>query len=332
MSYNRNKRIALDERNRMGLRYVSLLRCITHICTKNKESFKQKLSLLDTGLKTTLDSSTASLKIANSIAQLEGDEGLHSKSASTLQAVVDLSKQNSEDKTSKLKINHSSIGIKLFGWLFSFSAKKNSEHSNSLTKNQIERLFKNAFYEIEPLIEIESEKYHELICKKLKHLQTELAFPPQCRKKTWDSIVDKIPRIRQKIETLQEIQDLVGLRVVTIFDKDIEIIERIIEINFTVIRKYSPKYIDGAGGVSPLHMVIRRKNSSFFVKENRGSLAILAEVQIMTLAQYSFAKISHSLLYKKNLNQGRHSKNSLRRISALLESVDLELSNNLFKK
>lgn len=334
MSYNRNKRIALDEQKRLGLRYISLLRCITHVCLIKQEGFQQRLSSLDTGLKSELDPNIASQKIVNSIAQLEGVESLREKATIVSRAIADLSKHvpNTEDNPHKSKASSFIKIMHFFNWRISVSANKLSENHKPLTKGQIEKLFKNEFDGIESAIEAESKIYHEIATKKLKHLHAELAFPPQCRNKSWSSIVDKISRIRHKVESLPDLQDLIGLRVVTIFDKDIELVERVVERNFIVLRKYSPKYIDGVGGVSPLHMVIKRKDNNFFFKEKPGSFAILAEVQIMTLAQFSFARVSHSLLYKKDSSSRKNTDNSIKRISALLESVDLELSRNLSRK
>lgn len=330
MSYNRNKRIALNDRVRLGLRYISLLRCITHKCLIGEEGFQQKLLSLDTGLKSELDPNIASQKIIKSIAQLEGVESVHLKVEDLSGTLASLCGNNfsAQDDSQKFKTGSFVKIIHLFGWGISLSANKLSEIYKPLTERQIENKFKSEFDGIESSVEAESKIYHELVTKKLKHLHADLAFPPQCRNKSWSSILDKILRIRHKIETLPDLQDLIGLRVVTIFDRDIEVVERIIERNFVVLRKYSPKYIDGVGGVSPLHMVVKRKDSNFFFKEKSGPFALLAEVQIMTLAQFSFARVSHSLLYKKELSSSKKSENSLKRISALLESVDVELSRN----
>ncbi len=328
MSYNRNKRIALDEQARLGLRYLSLLRCITHVCLMGNESFKQKLSLLDTGLNSELDPTKASLKIMNSIAHLEGIESLHATGPGVVPASAGLSKYSAASNSERPTLKPGSCVriINLFGWCISVSANKLLGEDKPLTKGKIEKLFRSEFEKIESVVERESKIYHELVTKKLQHLHEDLAFPPQCRNKSWVSIVDKISRIKYNVESLPDLQDLIGLRVVTIFDKDIEVVARVIERNFNVVRRYSPKYIDGVGGASPLHMVVKRKNSSFFFKEHAASFAILAEVQIMTLAQFSFARVSHSLLYKKDSNHKKNAGNSLKRISALLESVDVELS------
>ena len=315
----------------MGLRYISLLRCVTQVCLVEGVSFQQKLLSLDTGLKSEADPDEASRKIISSIAQLAGFESLRAKTPEVSNVAVGVSRfsEGAEEGFKKFKAGSFVKIVRLFDWCISLSATRLSRGYEALTRGQIEKLFKSEFEGIESALEAESKICHELVSKKLNHLHACLAFPPQCRNKSWSSIVDKISRIRYKVESLPDLQDLIGLRVVTIFDKDIEVIEKIIERNFVVLRKYSPKYIDGVGGVSPLHMVVKRKNSGFFFKNEAGSFSFLAEVQIMTLAQFSFARVSHSLLYKKDLRSKRNAENSLKRISALLESVDVELSRNL---
>lgn len=58
---------------------------------------------------------------------------------------------------------------------------------------------------------------------------------------------------------------------------------------------------------------------------------LLAEIQIMTLTQFTFASLSHSLLYKNELNNSSV-KDSLARISTLLNEVGSEINEKLKNK
>jgi len=323
LKYNQSKKAALDGSKKLGIRYQSLLRCITHVCKLNKESFQDKLDSLDTGINSEYDPQIASKKIISSIAKLEGRTHPEFMSNNEPSNISNCSKHN-EDK--EIVHFYKVVDANMLNWKLSLSVKKISPEFIPPTKRQIKNDFRSEFDEIEQLITNTSDEVYSLLCKKLNYFEEYLAFSPQCRTKNWDSIVEKIIRIKSKVTSLTDIQDLVGLRIVTVFEKDIPTIERVIERNFDVVRRYKPNYLNSVSDNSSIHMVIKTSTKS--VSENNCSINLLAEIQVMTLAQFTFARASHSLLYKKKTPSKKATENSLKRVSALLESVELELTRN----
>ncbi|MGS0690432.1 hypothetical protein [Shewanella sp. 30m-9] len=326
MRYTQNKKAALDESKRLGVRYKRLLRCITHVCKLNNESFQDKLDSLNTGMSTEKDPQLASQKIIDSIAKLEGRE--HSELISN----NDYSIENIPEKYDGAKENihfYKSVDARVLDWHLALSIKKIPPEFTPPTKRQIKKEFRSEFDLIEPLITKVSNDLYSLLSKKLNYFEDILAFSPQRRAKDWESLVDKIIRIKSKVTSLTEIQDLIGLRIVTIFEKDIPTIERIVERNFNVERTYKPSYLNSLSDNSSTHKIVKTTVKSG--AEDNNSVNLLAEIQIMTLAQFTFAKASHSLLYKKKVTSKKATKNSLKRVSALLESVEIELTRNAGK-
>ena len=324
MRYNQSKKAALDESKRLGIRYKRLLRCITHFCKLNNESFQDKLDYLSTGISTENDPQIASQKIISSIAKLEGRE------LSELINNNGLSNDNIPERHGEAKGNrhfYKAVDARVLDWQLSLSIKKIPPEFTPPTKRQIKNEFRSEFDRVEPLITKVSNDLYSLLSKKLNYVDDILAFSPQCRIKNWESLVEKIIRIKSKVTSLTEIQDLIGLRIVTVFEKDIPTIERIVERNFNVERTYKPNYLNSLSDNSSTHKIIKTSVQSD--SEAKNSIDLLAEIQIMTLAQFTFAKASHSLLYKKKTASKKFTKNSLKRVSALLESVEIELTRNV---
>lgn len=66
-----------------------------------------------------------------------------------------------------------------------------------------------------------------------------LGFPIQHRVKSWNSLSEKFDRISFQPTSVTEIQDLVGLRLILLFQRDITRVCHQIEKNFKVVRKYN---------------------------------------------------------------------------------------------
>lgn len=331
MGYTRNKRIALDENEILGIRYLSLLRCITYKCLKNGDKFQEKLNSLDSGLNSEKDPKEASIKIINSISKLDVNilyrHDKHQNSTSS----QDNKTINNENITHVNLDPHAyQKELKIMDWKFKFSAQKMPLQPIRITKKQAEMKFKDEFHLIEPLIEDASQALHTLLEKKLHFISDSLAFKPQCRNKNWNSIVEKIVRINYNSDSVTKIQDLIGLRVVTLFEKDIKTIVSIIEKTFKVIRIYKPNYINDISNNSSTHVIVKVPKKSCYLKTNIDKFDLLAEIQIMTLSQFTFARTSHSLLYKKNNPAKKSIESSLKKISVLLDCVDVEISDAFY--
>ncbi|MBK6574187.1 MAG: RelA/SpoT domain-containing protein [Saprospiraceae bacterium] len=154
-----------------------------------------------------------------------------------------------------------------------------------------------------------------------------MGFPIQSRVKIFYSIKEKIDSGRFNIKQgISEFQDLIGVRIILLFLSDLERIFEIIENNFKVIKNYNTidKLNYNQFGYSSIHYIVKvdetwRKVPSF---RNLGDYYI--EFQIRTLSQHIWAEASKSLQYKNEKDIPRELSRSIGRVSALLETVDLE--------
>lgn len=156
-----------------------------------------------------------------------------------------------------------------------------------------------------------------------------LGFPIDYRTKSWDSIQRKAQVLN--VKTLLDIQDLCGLRFVLLFKRDIPRIKKLISDTFKIQKEYDTheKLASDQFGYSSLHLVIKMPDSWFTIPTLKGFKGLKAEIQIRTLAQHTWAAASHVLQYKTEENVPKSILRSIYRVSAILETVDIEFERFL---
>lgn len=162
-----------------------------------------------------------------------------------------------------------------------------------------------------------------------------LGLPLQSRVKTIDSLVEKYETKKFNIKkSILELQDLIGFRVVLIFKRDIDKIISLINQNFDVVKFYdtADKLENNQFGYSSKHYVIKIKASWAELPTLRGFEKYTAEIQIRTLSQHNWAEASNVLQYKDVSNVPKEIVRTISRVSAFLETVDLELERTLQEK
>jgi ppGpp synthetase/RelA/SpoT-type nucleotidyltranferase len=308
MAYNQSRNTVLNEAEHLGIRYLRFLRCVTHHLGKN-ECFQAKLHSLDSGFKTEPDPELARKKLIAALERLESKQSYFNgfKVGENIQLANSSSVVFGYEKHERL--------YKIFDWHVSLKIKKKEQEIKPATKRDVEKNFKKKYNEISPILENLSLRVSELINKKLRIINYNLAFEPQVRVKSWISTVDKLVRLNSRFDNLNELQDLVGVRVVSVLEQDLLEIEKIISKSFTVTKKYRPDYISNKNSLAK-HIIVKLNNT-----ESRD--IILAEIQIMTLSQFMFTKVSHQLHYKNVIKSKKSA--GLNRLSTLLDVVDSEL-------
>lgn len=332
MGYNQGKNAALNINSSLNMRYQGLMRCITYICKVKRGKFKELLGSLDTGIHEDISDALASEKIINSVSNLELFR--NGKAFGTIINEMPSGIKNEHEGTFQSKtnenfqINYDVKLLQLLSWQLFFGIKRINKNKLVLSKKEAQKKFYSEYCELFTVLEPLSFELHSLLSKKLKHIEEKLAFQPQFRSKDWTSVLGKVTKINPNIDSLREMQDLIGLRVVSLFEKDLLLVEKIIDKNFKVMRRYKPNYLTSNGDGLSKHLIIKVPTPEKYGDISKKIPFILAEIQIMTLAQFTFARVSHSLLYKNESARSQKIKSSLIRVSALLESIDIELSRN----
>jgi putative GTP pyrophosphokinase len=171
--------------------------------------------------------------------------------------------------------------------------------------------------------------------KLLGKVNITLGFPILGRIKSLDSVLSKqnsgIFTIRK---TIKELQDLAGFRIILLFSRDVDLVLDILKTNLDVIKLYNAqdKLGNDQFGYSSTHCIVKVPKTWLEVPMFKDFGDFLCEIQIRTLSQHTWAASSHLLEYKETEEIPKNLKRSISRVSALLETVDLEFERLLNEK
>lgn len=146
------------------------------------------------------------------------------------------------------------------------------------------------------------------------------------RVKGRDSLSEKLARKRKSYNELKEVTDLVGLRVVTYFEDDVDKVAELIKNEFTLVQEHC---IDKRMALEPdrfgylsLHYVCGLTEDRKRLRENGIFQSEIFEIQIRSLLQHAWAEIEHDLGYKREFSIPNEIKRQLFRVAGLLEIAD----------
>lgn len=149
------------------------------------------------------------------------------------------------------------------------------------------------------------------------------------RIKTWDSILEKIERCQLAPKSLDEIHDLIGFRVITLFKRDNDIIHDIIEHEFHVhyFDDKAQSKPENVFGYLSVHYEVSLTDKWLGAPSTINFKNIKAEIQVRTFSQHVWAASSHILQYKIESTIPLVMRRNIYRLAAVLEIVDNELEN-----
>jgi len=158
-----------------------------------------------------------------------------------------------------------------------------------------------------------------------------LGVPIESRIKDLTSIFEKIERKSIKLENILELQDLIGIRCILLFKRDLVEIKKLITNTFEIISSEDTgdRLSDSEFGYQSQHYIVRIPTAWLSLPSLSGLNEFFIELQIRTLAQHIWAAASHKLQYKNESGVPLPVRRSINRVSALLETVDLEFERVL---
>ncbi|MFG3297611.1 GTP pyrophosphokinase family protein [Micromonospora chersina] len=153
----------------------------------------------------------------------------------------------------------------------------------------------------------------------------------EARAKDVDSFVEKIGRKGAKYQNpIQEMTDLVGLRIITYYLEDVVRVGEILRAQFVIDEANS---VDKAAGFDPdrfgytsVHYVLKLSPARGKLAEWRPFKGVCAEVQVRTALQHAWAAVNHKLDYKSTTEAPARLRRRLFRLSALFELADEQFS------
>lgn len=176
----------------------------------------------------------------------------------------------------------------------------------------------------------------------LQRADVSLAVPIEHRVKTWDSIEQGFLRAGSDLgafrrfsgATLSELSDLIGVRVIVLFARDIPRVSSAIGETFDILEADDKGKRHGVDqfGYASVHVDVAVPNEWSIVPSIRAFDRFAAEIQIRTLAQHMWAAASHELQYKVEQAVPDEVRRSIHRIASLLETVDTEYERLLVER
>ncbi|HEY0710723.1 MAG TPA: RelA/SpoT domain-containing protein, partial [Polyangia bacterium] len=151
------------------------------------------------------------------------------------------------------------------------------------------------------------------------------------RIKTWESIDEKLDRRTLRLKGIRDLSDLVGVRCIFLFARDLETIAQAVASTFEIVSEENTaaRLDEKTFGYQSLHYLIRVPAAWLKLPMFRNCEGLTAELQLRTLAQHMWAAASHKLQYKREASVPAPVRRSIHRVSALLETVDLEFERVL---
>lgn len=136
----------------------------------------------------------------------------------------------------------------------------------------------------------------------------------------------KLESKNTEYEIKKYITDLIGLRIICLYEQDILKIKKILEKEFKVIDVTDKARIieekDDSFGYKCLHMDLRLKEPRFNMPEYKDYVGLGFEIQIRTIVQDSWSVLDHKIKYKKSIPTPL--KRRINILAALFELADRE--------
>lgn len=148
----------------------------------------------------------------------------------------------------------------------------------------------------------------------------------KCRIKSINSLEKKI-KAKDKYNQLSDITDVIGFRVITYLNSDVDKIYSIIKENFVIdkintIDKRYKRYNEF--GYKSLHVIFSFDEKRLSLPEYADCNNYKYELQLRTVLQHAWAEIEHDLGYKTSLQIPDECRRTFYKISMLLEFADDE--------
>lgn len=190
---------------------------------------------------------------------------------------------------------------------------------------------KSSYYIIEP----RAKRLKSAITEQLDHLISQsgatLGVPIEARVKDWSSIEEKVMRKSLNLLKIEDLDDLVGVRLILLFRKDLTAVDKLLHtsLNIKSSEDTSLRLADTQFGYQSQHYIVEVPIDWLNIPTWADLGGIRIEIQVRTLAQHIWAAASHKLQYKHEASVPLPLRRSINRASALLETVDIEFDRLL---
>ncbi len=184
-------------------------------------------------------------------------------------------------------------------------------------------------------IEPRAKRLKAALTAELEHLLhtrgVTLGVPIEARVKEWSSIEEKLARKSLLLEKIEDLDDLVGVRLILLFRRDLQAVDDLLRKSLFIksAEDTSLRLSDTQFGYQSQHYIIEAPAEWLSIPTWGDLGGIRVEIQVRTMAQHIWAAASHKLQYKREASVPLPLRRSINRASALLETVDIEFDRLL---
>ncbi|MBV4459945.1 hypothetical protein KVG96_18475 [Pseudomonas sp. COR58] len=195
-----------------------------------------------------------------------------------------------------------------------------NEANQSLERQHAEKL---------PLYERYAASLEQLLSKKLTENNVKHHLI-ESRAKDTKSFLKKVSNpVKDYRKPFEDITDLVGLRVITFYEDDIDEVEKQL---VGLFKQVQPKEVkkpadESTFGYRSVHFIVQIEPGTEIPDELTSLTGLKFEIQVRTVLQHAWAAISHKLEYKRDSDVPENLKRKLFRLAALFEIADDEFES-----
>jgi ppGpp synthetase/RelA/SpoT-type nucleotidyltranferase len=157
-----------------------------------------------------------------------------------------------------------------------------------------------------------------------------IAHTVSSRVKEKESLSNKIDK-KDKYTELNEVTDIVGIRIITHYSDDVDKVATLLEKEFDIDNENSidkRKILDpDRFGYLSLHYISELNKERLKLAEYKQFKGIKFEIQIRSILQHTWAEIEHDIGYKSKAEVPREIRRQFSRLAGLLEIADSEFVN-----
>ena len=187
----------------------------------------------------------------------------------------------------------------------------------------------NEFIEKQSLFE----KMHSVVLEEMRRIikDNNLSVTAvEGRIKTQTSLIGKLILKGHKYQSLYDITDILGTRIITLFSDDVDRVASYMEKTFDVdwkesIDKRKTHQLDSFG-YNSLHYICRIPKSLYFNSQQPELNDLRFEIQMRSTLQHAWAAMNHDIGYKSEIETPPEYLRMLGRLAGMLELADEEFS------